>query len=418
MSEVIAVNDESLDALLATGDLVLLDLWAPWCQPCRTLAPLLETLARDGAPTLTVAKINVEKYPAAQQRFAVRGLPTLLLFRAGVEISRQLGVKTLPQLRTWLAAEGAVFSESAIAPPAAQAPWPAFYHDPSLYQFLAQRLREHAEAAEIKVSFQPFWADGQGTTAAALAHHEHPAVFERITGIPAALASMLDVLAFTTPQQVEALLAVLVPGRDLGLVPLSWLHGLLSDASLGWAAALENVTLDDLRRLWLTLAEDELNGQPPQATAWQPLLNACSSLAIALRREQQLESSLLELLGALSPPPAATEVASWVGIGIQLRFVLGQFVQIQAGWSTEERETPARREAWFREWQRQEPDGRFSEARLNALRAEWLRDNSAFSLKEEALYERYGELMDDLTQPLRQALLSLLAAAPEFVAQP
>nr|WED68261.1 thioredoxin [Pectobacterium colocasium] len=97
---IITASDTSLDALLTTSDKpILLDLWAPWCQPCKTLAPLLSTIADNTPDNLTVAKLDVEQYPAFMQRFGVRGIPTLLLFKNGQEISRQIGVKTLAQLR-------------------------------------------------------------------------------------------------------------------------------------------------------------------------------------------------------------------------------------------------------------------------------------------------------------------------------
>lgn len=81
---IITTSDTSLDTLLATSDKpVLLDLWAPWCQPCKTLAPLLDTLADNTPDNLTVAKLDVEQYPAFMRRFGVRGIPTLLLFKMG-----------------------------------------------------------------------------------------------------------------------------------------------------------------------------------------------------------------------------------------------------------------------------------------------------------------------------------------------
>jgi thioredoxin 2 len=72
---------------------VLLDLWAVWCQPCRTLAPVLDELASEMAGRIRVAKLNVDDNPLTAARFAVRSIPTLLAFKDGQEVDRIVGVQ-------------------------------------------------------------------------------------------------------------------------------------------------------------------------------------------------------------------------------------------------------------------------------------------------------------------------------------
>ncbi len=81
---------------------VLVDLWAPWCGPCRLVSPALERLASDLAGRLKLVKVNVDQAPMLAQRFDARSIPTLVLAVKGREISRQIGAQPPQQLRTWV----------------------------------------------------------------------------------------------------------------------------------------------------------------------------------------------------------------------------------------------------------------------------------------------------------------------------
>jgi thioredoxin 1 len=74
--------------------IVLVDFWASWCAPCRMMAPVLNDLAGELPEDAFVGKVNVEEYQSLAQQFKVQGIPTMILFKNGKEISRFVGVKT------------------------------------------------------------------------------------------------------------------------------------------------------------------------------------------------------------------------------------------------------------------------------------------------------------------------------------
>jgi thioredoxin 2 len=81
---------------------VLVDLWAPWCGPCRMVSPALEQLATERAGRIKLVKVNVDESPRLQQRFGIQSIPTLMLLRDGKVIARQVGAAPVDTLRAWL----------------------------------------------------------------------------------------------------------------------------------------------------------------------------------------------------------------------------------------------------------------------------------------------------------------------------
>lgn len=99
----VEADDSSFEAAVVQARLpVLVDVWAPWCGPCRQIAPVVEQLSREYAGRLKVVKVNADQSPQVSQRHQVTGIPTLLFYAGGREVSRSVGALPAEQLRGWV----------------------------------------------------------------------------------------------------------------------------------------------------------------------------------------------------------------------------------------------------------------------------------------------------------------------------
>ncbi len=98
-----SADDETFsDVVEGSATPVLLDLWAPWCGPCRQVSPALERLAGRFAGKIKLVKVNVDESPRTAMRFDVKGIPTLMVMRGNDILARQTGAAPEPHLRAWL----------------------------------------------------------------------------------------------------------------------------------------------------------------------------------------------------------------------------------------------------------------------------------------------------------------------------
>jgi thioredoxin 2 len=99
---VVDADAETFDAEIVASVPVVVDFWAEWCGPCRMVSPLLERLARDYAGRMKLVKLDVDGAPDIAARYAVQGIPLLVVLRDGREVDRLVGAAPEPRLRQWL----------------------------------------------------------------------------------------------------------------------------------------------------------------------------------------------------------------------------------------------------------------------------------------------------------------------------
>jgi thioredoxin 1 len=107
MGKITEVGDNNFETeVLQANLLVLVDFWAPWCGPCKSIAPIIEELAQEYDGKLKVAKLNVDDHPATASRYGIRGIPNLIILKAGV-VKEQI-VGAVPKSKLVSAIENAL----------------------------------------------------------------------------------------------------------------------------------------------------------------------------------------------------------------------------------------------------------------------------------------------------------------------
>jgi thioredoxin 1 len=103
MGAALHIEDSEFEQKILKGDgTFLVDFWAEWCGPCRQIAPVLDEIAAERGGKITVVKVNIDKNPSTPQKYGVRGIPTLIIFKNGQAVSTKVGSLPKSKLVEWI----------------------------------------------------------------------------------------------------------------------------------------------------------------------------------------------------------------------------------------------------------------------------------------------------------------------------
>jgi len=100
---IVNVSDQSFNTAVEGQGTVVVDFWAPWCGPCKMLAPILEELSTELGDSVKIAKLNVDENPETASRFGVMSIPTLIFFKDGQPVDKVVGLNSKESLKNIVA---------------------------------------------------------------------------------------------------------------------------------------------------------------------------------------------------------------------------------------------------------------------------------------------------------------------------
>ena len=286
MSNLKSVTEVSFEEDIISNKLpVLLDFWAEWCGPCKSLMPTLEKVSREYAGKVDFMKVNVDENASVQNKFSVRGIPTLILFKEGREVARSLGPKSATQLARFVDAQLGIESNISAQTPTT---FSAFGGNVSFKEAVLANLRAHISAKAEKPQ-EAMWDDPLiGPLRVAVGEADTEKCVTKL-GIPDEVAVTAEMLSTYRGTHLEAAGFVAkwldsVPvGANLQPVSSSLVVRVLKEKTLEDYIA-GDPALQSLRDRLVYLHLANVQGKAPTEAEWRAAREACDEQGSATSR--------------------------------------------------------------------------------------------------------------------------------------
>lgn len=286
MSNLKSVTEVSFEEDIISNKLpVLLDFWAEWCGPCKSLMPTLEKVSREYAGKVDFMKVNVDENASVQNKFSVRGIPTLILFKEGREVARSVGPKSATQLARFVDAQLGIESNISAQTPTT---FSAFGGNVSFKEAVLANLRAHISAKAEKPQ-EAMWDDPLiGPLRVAVGEADMEKCVTKL-GIPDEVAVTAEMLSTYRGTHLEAAGFVAkwldsVPvGANLQPVSSSLVVRVLKEKTLEDYIA-GDPALQSLRDRLVYLHLANVQGKAPTEAEWRAAREACDEQGSATSR--------------------------------------------------------------------------------------------------------------------------------------